>query len=158
MRTTVKLGVLLAALVAAVWVTTPEHVRLFDELHGELEGHAEAVRSGAIQPDDDPNRIVRYPVGGGLRKHAVVCIRRGEVLTYSVGAMERPFDGGSPYRHYFVTPYDRQGGLAPYRTSLAHTSIATRCSTRDGGRTGSATSSARPAAAGGRSAADALHQ
>lgn len=114
MRTTVKLGGLLAALVAAVWVTarvtTPEHVRLFDELHGELEGHAGAVRSGAIQPDDDPNRIVRYPVGGGLRKHAVVCIRRGEVLTYSVGAMERPFDGGSPHRHYYVTPYDRQRG------------------------------------------------
>ena len=116
MRLLAKLGGLLAVVVGTAWATsrvaTPEHVRLFAELRVELEEHAEAVRAGAIKPDDDPNRIVRYPVGGGLRKHAVVCIRHGEILTYSVGSMERLFDGGSPYRHYFVTPLDRQRGVA----------------------------------------------
>ena len=97
-------------LVGVAWVshrltvlgTVPSGVRMFDDLHPELEAHATAVREGRITPEPDPNGITRYPLPEALRSNGVLaCTERGGLLWYLLPS--HPLDGGSPY---FVTPLD----------------------------------------------------
>lgn len=96
-------------LLAACWLTwlvtiqfsTRHEVRLFSSLQSALDNHVNSIRAGAIQPEDDPNKVVRYPLSELLRKHISVCIRDGDVILYQFPS--HPLDGGTIN---YVTPFD----------------------------------------------------
>jgi hypothetical protein len=102
--------IILGLLVLSVWataqvtwrVTTRSEVRLFHRHAEKLEAHAESVRRGELQPDQDPNGIVRYPLPDELRRTGMVCIVRDGIIWYHLPS--QPLDAVSPS---LVTPLDR---------------------------------------------------
>ena len=78
----------------------PEGVRLFGQVTDHLEAHASGIRGGRIQPEPDPNQIVRYPIPDELRRAGVTaCLEHDGVLWYYLPS--HPLDGGDPC---LVTP------------------------------------------------------
>jgi hypothetical protein len=81
----------------------PFGVRTFPTCADALEVHANSVRDGRLEPEPDPNGIVRYPLLEELRRAGIsVCIVRDGVIWYHLPS--HPLDGGSPY---LVSPLDR---------------------------------------------------
>jgi hypothetical protein len=73
----------------------PEGVRIFNQVADQFEAHASGIRDGRIQPEPDPNRIVRYPLPDELRRAGVTaCLEHDGVLWYYLPS--HPLDGGSP--------------------------------------------------------------
>jgi hypothetical protein len=98
-----KALLVLALLVSVGWVShaitrranLPEGVRIFGNYSDHFEVHASGIREGRIQPEPDPNRIVRYPLPDELRRAGVTtCIEHDGVLWYYLPS--HALDGGCP--------------------------------------------------------------
>lgn len=92
------------------YVYVPDGVRRFESMSEKLQKHATGIQMGAIKPEPDPNRIVRYPLTDELRRGGVTsCIESEGVLWYSLPS--HPLDGGTPY---LATPRDPTTSIHSY--------------------------------------------
>ena len=118
-RTLFKCFVLLLLVGGTAWsahrltvrVEVPAGVRTYRACSATLEAHANAVRDGRIQPEPDPNNILRYPLSPELREAGtVLCIvEHGLIWYWLPGGLS--IDAG---RRCLVTPLDRTVPIAVF--------------------------------------------